>query len=125
MSNILTVGKLSRMMDKKLIEGMSMADLKKVYLKTFKGVKMIDTPENRTKFKTMYAKELRKSKKKSSTVKITSAQVLGLPGAKGLKASAITAPLREYNKQANASPVLGASSATPQKALAFIKKQSK
>tara|TARA_R110001592_G_C13109342_1_gene744801 strand:+ start:703 stop:1080 length:378 start_codon:yes stop_codon:yes gene_type:complete len=125
MSKIVTVGKLKKEMDKKLIEGMSDADLKKVYLKTFKGVKMIDTPENRTKFKTMFAKELRKSKRKSARVTITATQVLALPGAKELKASDIAAPLRAYNKQANASPELGTSLATPRKALTFIKKSMK
>ncbi len=128
MSKIVTIGKLKAMMEPKLIEGMSNADLKKVYLKTFKGVKMIDTPENRKKFKTMFAKELRKSKRKSARPKpktITATQVLGLSGAKELKASDIAAPLRAYNKQANASPELGAALPTPQKALTFIKRSMK
>ena len=89
-----------------------------------KKLNIKDTPANRIKLQQIMLKGMR-AEKKSRKIKITSQQVLDLPSAKDLKASDIAASLRQYNKQANANPMLGASSATPQGALRFIRKEMK
>lgn len=131
MSGLLTFSNVMMIMKKlksneKLIDELGRPAALKIWKSEVvaKKLNIKDTPANRIKLQQIMLKGM-KAEKKSRKIKITSQQVLDLPSAKDLKASDIAASLRKYNKQANASPMLGASAATPQGALRFIRKEMK